>query len=50
MTQQTNFRLPELTQHQLESLSKQTGLTKTQLVILAINALAEKHGIMPETK
>jgi predicted DNA-binding protein len=37
MSKQFNARLPELTHEQIDSLSETHGLTKTQVVILAID-------------
>ena len=42
MTTQLNARLPELTHKQLDELIIATGMTKTQLLILAIDRLARE--------
>ena len=39
MAQQVNVRLPKLTRDQIEDLSETHGLTKTQVIILAIDRL-----------
>jgi hypothetical protein len=39
MSQQFNVRLPELTHHQITQLSETHGLTKTQVIILAVDRL-----------
>ena len=39
MSQQFNVRLPELTHHQITQLSETNGLTKTQVIILAVDRL-----------
>ena len=39
MSQQVNVRLPELTYNQINDLSETHGLTKTQVVILAVDRL-----------
>jgi len=38
--QQVNARLPAVTIEQLNTLIKKTGMTKTQVIILAIDRLA----------
>jgi hypothetical protein len=40
MPQQFNARLPELTHEQINTLSKAHGLTKTQVIILAVDRFA----------
>ena len=40
VSQQVNVRLPELTHNQINDLSQTHGLTKTQVVILAVDRLA----------
>lgn len=42
-TKQVNVRLPAHTIKQLESLAKRFGMTKTQVLILAIDRLAAKE-------
>ena len=37
MSKQFNTRLPELTHEQIDALSQAHGLTKTQVVILAVD-------------
>ena len=37
MSKQFNTRLPELTHQQIDTLSQAHGLTKTQVVILAVD-------------
>ncbi len=37
MTSQLNVRIPESTQEQIEKLVADTGMTQTQIVILAID-------------
>ena len=39
MSQQVNVRLPKLTRDQIDNLSETHGLTKTQVVILAVDRL-----------
>ena len=39
MSQQFNVRLPELTHQQIAQLSDTHGLTKTQVIILAVDRL-----------
>jgi len=39
MSQQFNVRLPELTRQQITQLSETHGLTKTQVIILAVDRL-----------
>ena len=39
MSQQFNVRLPELTHQQIAQLSETHGLTKTQVIILAVDRL-----------
>lgn len=39
MSQQFNARLPELTHQQITQLSETHGLTKTQVIILAVDRL-----------
>lgn len=39
MSQQFNVRLPDLTHHQINQLSETHGLTKTQVIILAVDRL-----------
>ena len=39
MSQQVNVRLPKLTRDQIDELSETYGLTKTQVVILAVDRL-----------
>ena len=39
MSQQFNIRLPELTHQQITKLSETHGLTKTQVIILAVDRL-----------
>ena len=39
-TNQFNARLPQLTHTQINSLSDQYGLTKTQVIIVAVDRLA----------
>ena len=39
-TNQFNTRLPQLTHTQINSLSNQYGLTKTQVIIVAVDRLA----------
>ena len=41
MSQQVNVRLPKLTRDQIDELSQTHGLTKTQVVILAIDRLTQ---------
>ena len=41
---QFNARLPQLTHTQIEELSKVHGLTKTQVVIIAVDRLARDLG------
>ena len=41
MSQQVNVRLPKLTRDQIDELSQTHGLTKTQVVILAIDRLSQ---------
>jgi Asp-tRNA(Asn)/Glu-tRNA(Gln) amidotransferase B subunit len=39
MSQQFNVRLPELTHQQITQLNETHGLTKTQVIILAVDRL-----------
>ena len=39
MSQQFNVRLPEITHNQIAQISEMHGLTKTQVVILAVDRL-----------
>lgn len=39
MSQQFNVRLPKLAHEQIEQLSQRYGLTKTQVIILAVDRL-----------
>jgi predicted DNA-binding protein len=41
MKKQTNIRLPDSTTEQLDQLAEALGMTKTQVLILAIRALHE---------
>lgn len=43
MTQQKNFRLPEITLKKLKALIEATGATETQVVIIAIDRLTEQE-------
>lgn len=38
-TQQINVRIPMMTQGQIDAVSEKYGLTKTQIVILAVDRL-----------
>lgn len=40
MSQQFNIRLPKLCHEQINEISDQHGLTKTQVIILAVDRLA----------
>jgi hypothetical protein len=40
MSQQFNVRLPELTHSQIAQIGETHGLTKTQVIILAVDRLA----------
>ena len=40
MSQQFNIRLPSLTHEQINELSQTHGLTKTQVIILAVDRLS----------
>lgn len=40
MAQQFNIRLPEITHNQIAQISEIHGLTKTQVVILAVDRLS----------
>ncbi len=42
-TKQENIRLPELTQQQLTQLVEELGMTKTQVVIIAIDRLYQQE-------
>lgn len=44
MSQQFNARLPKLTHEQIEDLCEAHGLTKTQVIILAVDRLARQLG------
>lgn len=49
MTQQSNFRLPTYTNEQIERLVIETGMTRTQIIILAIDRLNQQlYGYNPE--
>ena len=37
MSQQVNIRMPKLTRHQIGALCQAYGLTKTQVIILAVD-------------
>ena len=39
MSQQFNVRLPEITHNQIAQISETHGLTKTQVIILAVDRL-----------
>jgi hypothetical protein len=39
-TKQLNTRIPEITQEQIDQIADKYGLTKTQILILAIDRLA----------
>ena len=39
MSQQFNIRLPEITHNQISQISEVHGLTKTQVIILAVDRL-----------
>ena len=41
MSQQFNVRLPALTHEQISQLHESYGLTKTQVIILAVDRLAQ---------
>lgn len=51
-TKQVNVRLPEQAQKQIAALEAKTGMTQTQLVILAIRDLYYKYDahLEPETE
>lgn len=51
-TKQFNTRLPEATVQQIEQIAQQTGMTKTQVLILAIDRMAkeQKKGKQSEGK
>lgn len=40
MSQQFNIRLPEITHNQIAQMSEVHGLTKTQVIILAVDRLS----------
>lgn len=40
MTKQVNVRLPEFSRDKLDRLEKKTGMTRTQVLIIAIDRLA----------
>lgn len=40
MSQQFNIRLPEITHNQIAQISEVHGLTKTQVIILAVDRLS----------
>ncbi len=42
-TQQKNFRLPDISLQQLKALIEKTGMTETQLIILALDRLAQQE-------
>lgn len=42
-TQQKNFRLPTITLDQLKALIERTGMTETQVIIIAIDRLAQQE-------
>lgn len=42
-TKQKNYRLPEYTIKQIEFLIQQTGATETQIIILAVERLAQSQ-------
>lgn len=42
-TKQFNTRLPESTLEQIEQIAKRTGMTKTQVLILAIDRMAKEQ-------
>lgn len=46
-TKQLNVRIPPLTQEQLRELEERTGLTVTQIVIMALDRLA--HAELPSS-
>ncbi len=39
-TKQFNARIPQITQQQIDKIARLTGMTKTQIIILAIDRLA----------
>jgi hypothetical protein len=39
-TKQLNTRIPEITQEQIDEIANEYGLTKTQILILAIDRLS----------
>lgn len=47
MTKQVNIRIPERTQALIRALTAQTGMTITQIIIQAIECLAEKYNVKP---
>lgn len=42
-TTQRNYRLPTITLNKLKALIEATGMTETQVIILAIDRLTEKE-------
>lgn len=45
MTKQFNIRLPERTRALIRALIAHTGMTTTQIIIQAIECLAEKYNV-----
>ena len=45
-----NIRLPKRTHEQLEALKAQSGMTKTQLVIMALDRIASEILAKDETR
>lgn len=43
MTEQLNVRIPKSTEKQIEELRQWTGMTQTQLVLLAIDRLHQDY-------
>jgi predicted DNA-binding protein len=41
----TGFRLPEKTTEQLAALAKKLGMTLTQVVVVAIDRMAQKENL-----
>lgn len=42
-TTQRNYRLPKITLDKLKALIEATGMTETQVIILAVDRLTEKE-------
>jgi predicted DNA-binding protein len=45
-TKQFNVRLPKFTQAQIKALEEKTGMTVTQIVILAIDRMAQSEEVI----